>query len=216
VLPELDDGTVVPLSELQRLACDCELTRIVLDADGVPLDVGRTQRTYTKELRRAVLARDGHCRWPGCTLRAEWCEVHHVRWYSHGGVTSLANALTLCTFHHHEVHRHDIAITTTAAGTRFTRSHGTPIGTSMPTGARRLLRPSAAVAAPTEVPVDVLPEAGGHRETAPEVPDAALDTVPRADRRSSRPGLAGTAAWAWERAADQPRLIDELPVSEPP
>lgn len=130
VMPELDDGTVIPLSELERIACDCELTRVVLGADGAPLDVGRTQRTYAKELRRAILLRDGHCAWPGCSLRASWCEVHHITWFVHGGNTSAANALTLCAFHHHEVHRRGIEIVGTATGHRFTRRDGSAIGTS--------------------------------------------------------------------------------------
>lgn len=130
VMPELDDGTVIPLSELERIACDCEMTRVVLSADGTPLDVGRTQRTYAKELRRAILLRDGHCTWPGCSLRASWCEVHHITWFSRGGRTSAENALTLCAFHHHEVHRRDIAIVATDTGHRFTCRNGSAIGTS--------------------------------------------------------------------------------------
>jgi len=129
-MPELDDGTVLPLSELERLACDCEITRLVLDADGVPLDVGQTERTYSKGLRRAVLVRDGHCQWPGCTLRASWCEVHHIEWFSRGGATSIENGLTLCVFHHHEVHRRHITITPIAGGHVFVRADGSTLGTA--------------------------------------------------------------------------------------
>jgi hypothetical protein len=129
---ELDDGTPMPGTELERLACDCEVTRIVLDADGIPLDVGQTQRTYAKGLRRAVLVRDGTCRWPGCTLPGSWCEVHHVAWFSRGGSTSLANGLTLCTFHHRQVHRHRVRIRNTSNVAHFTHADGTPIGTSRP------------------------------------------------------------------------------------
>ncbi len=130
-MPELDDGTVLPLSELQRLACDCEITRLVLDADGVPLDVGQTERTYSKGLRRAVLVRDGHCQWPGCTLRASWCEVHHIEWFSRGGATSIENGLTLCVFHHHEVHRRHITITPITGGHAFARTDGSTLGTTV-------------------------------------------------------------------------------------
>src|SRR5690625_3932224 len=127
---QLEDGTPIPLGELERLMCDCETTRIVLDANGVPLDVGQTQRTYTKELRRAVVTRDRHCQWPQCRLRASWCEVHHLVYYSRGGPTSLANAITLCTYHHHRVHQHDIRITTLPDGFDFHHRSGTHIGTT--------------------------------------------------------------------------------------
>ena len=151
-MPELDDGTVLPLSEVQRIACDCEMTRLVLGADGVPLDVGRTERTYAKSLRRAVLARDRHCRWPGCTMRASWCEVHHLRWWSRGGRTSLDNGLTLCTFHHHEVHRRDVRITPAGDGHDLTLPDGSEIGRSRrtPVGPPRAQTPDTEYECPPD------------------------------------------------------------------
>ncbi|MBK5250889.1 MAG: DUF222 domain-containing protein [Actinomycetales bacterium] len=125
---ELEDGTLVAPSELERLACDCELTRVVLTAHGVPLDVGREGRTYTKQLRRAVLTRDRHCQWPACRLRASWCEVHHMRYWRDGGRTSLGNAITLCNFHHHHVHQRRIWITIVTGGFMFTHADGRVIG----------------------------------------------------------------------------------------
>src|SRR5690606_35050421 len=139
----LEDGSIIPLTELQRLACDCEMTRIVLDADSQVLDVGQTQRHYTRELRRAVTARDRHCQWPSCTLRASWCEVHHITWWSNGGPTSTSDGLTLCSYHHHCVHAEHIRITTLTSGHAFHDRHGTPIGmTNYPTRARRSARAS--------------------------------------------------------------------------
>ena len=127
---ELEDGTVVPLGELERLMCDSQVTRMVMDAAGIPLDVGRTQRTYTKELRRAVLTRDRHCMWPACRLRASWCEVHHITWFSRGGHTSLPEAITLCSYHHHRIHQADIRITVLPEGFDFHHPTGTHIGTT--------------------------------------------------------------------------------------
>ncbi|MFC4555237.1 HNH endonuclease signature motif containing protein [Georgenia faecalis] len=127
---ELEDGSVVPLGELGRIMCDCETTRVVLDAESVPLDVGQTQRHYTRELRRAITTRDRHCQWPGCTIRASWCEVHHKHWYSHGGATSIDNGLTLCSYHHHRVHDHHVRITPVVGGHAFHDRHGQPIGTT--------------------------------------------------------------------------------------
>ena len=46
-----------------------------------------------------VKARDGHCRFPGCTVAARFCDLDHVRPWPQGP-TSVGNLICLCRRHH--------------------------------------------------------------------------------------------------------------------
>lgn len=108
----LEDGTAVPASELAVAMCDCAITRLVIDADGVPVDLGRTQRLFTGEQRRAIIARDRECIWPDCHAPARWCHIHHLRyWERDNGPTSVDNGALYCSYHHQESHRRDLTVT---------------------------------------------------------------------------------------------------------
>ena len=107
----LEDGTPLAMSELARMLCDSEVGRIVVSADGVPMDLGQTQRLYTGQQRRAVIVRDRCCAWNGCDVPAAYCEVHHIRWWDRDrGATSVENGVLLCSHHHHVVHQLDLDI----------------------------------------------------------------------------------------------------------
>lgn len=108
----IDDGVALPPSETARLLCDCELTRVVLDAQGQPMDLGRAVRLHTPSQRRAITTRDGGCFWPGCGAPTRWCEVHHLVWWDRdGGATTVLDGALACSFHHHELHRLDLDVT---------------------------------------------------------------------------------------------------------
>ena len=68
----------LPLSSMtvQRMACDCSVTRVILDQDSVVVDMGRSKRVIANALRNALKIRDGHCQWPGCERTASWCHGH--------------------------------------------------------------------------------------------------------------------------------------------
>jgi hypothetical protein len=102
----------------------------------LPLDVGYSE-TIPAHIRRAVRARDKHCRWPGCDATPARCECHHIIPKRLGGITALSNCVLLCWFHHQIcIHRNGWVFTlhpdgTTQArspdGTRILRSHSPPI-----------------------------------------------------------------------------------------
>ena len=66
----------------------------------LPLDVGKPTEVIPPHLRRAIIARDRHCAFPGCDQPPVGCHVHHLIPRSQGGTTSLDNCYLLCTFHH--------------------------------------------------------------------------------------------------------------------
>lgn len=101
---ELSNGEVLSGDAVRRLACDASITRIVVGPGSQPLDVGRTQRTATAAQLKALRIRDGGCRIPGCDRPAEWCDAHHVVFWSNGGTTSVTNMVLLCRKHHTAVH----------------------------------------------------------------------------------------------------------------
>ena len=68
------------------------------------IDVGRAQPAIRGPRRRALNARDGHCRWPGCERPASWCDGHHIVYRIHGGTDDLDNLVLLCHRHHRMVH----------------------------------------------------------------------------------------------------------------
>jgi hypothetical protein len=101
---DLHDGQPLSGEAVRRIACDAALTTVVSTRDGEALSVGRTRRVVSGALRRALVVRDGGCRFPGCDRPACWTDAHHLVHWADGGPTSLANTVLLCRPHHRRVH----------------------------------------------------------------------------------------------------------------
>ncbi|RJQ81772.1 HNH endonuclease [Pseudonocardiaceae bacterium YIM PH 21723] len=100
-------GAIDP-ETLRRIACDCNVSRILLGPKGEVLDVGRSTRVAPVALRRALTLRDQHCSWDGCEAPARYCDVHHVEvHWAHGGETNLKNCGLYCGHHHTAIHTYD-------------------------------------------------------------------------------------------------------------
>ena len=56
----------VSIETVERAVCSSTVESLLFSADGQALDIGREQRRYTRQQRRALAVRDGGCRFPGC------------------------------------------------------------------------------------------------------------------------------------------------------
>ncbi len=119
-------GAQISAARARWLACDGQVTRIVMGPDGVPLDHGRTVRLLPPHVRRAAEVRDGGCVFAGCSAPTWWCDVYHLLAWIDGGATDLDNAALLCERHSH-------LVCTTASGSNDNRvADGAPDGPTAP------------------------------------------------------------------------------------
>ena len=95
---------MIPADTARRYACEAALTRAVLPTGTEPLELGRSTRLFTTAQLRALTARDGGCRWPGCDVPPAACTPHHVTWWTNSGNTNVKNGALLCPVHHRMVH----------------------------------------------------------------------------------------------------------------
>ncbi len=102
-------GPLLSDDERQYLTCDatCE---IWFERDGEVIGAGRTTRTISRRLRRALEHRDRSCVIPGCAA-TRGLHAHHIRHWEDGGTTDLNNLVLVCPYHHRLHHRGTITIT---------------------------------------------------------------------------------------------------------
>ncbi|WP_418004639.1 HNH endonuclease signature motif containing protein [Mycobacterium sp. PDNC021] len=145
-------GSVLTDEERRLLLCDatCE---VWLQRHGRPIGAGRSTRTISRRLRRALEHRDRCCVVPGCGA-TRGLHAHHVIHWEDGGVTELGNLVLVCPYHHRLHHRGGITITGPADRLVVTDAAGRPLSN------RSLARP------PTTPRPDVLPCPGPTGERA--------------------------------------------------
>jgi Domain of unknown function (DUF222)/HNH endonuclease len=130
---------------VRRLACDASISRVITRGGSEPLDVGRRTAVVPAPMRRALVVRDRHCRFPGCDRPPPWCEAHHVRHWADGGMTALSNLVLLCRRHHRAVHEPGgFSLQMSDAGPVFRRADGSSMEARPPVTASRSRLPSGA------------------------------------------------------------------------
>ncbi len=68
---ELELSLPISTRTLERIACDCTMSRVLL-ADSTVIDVGRATRVVSAPTMRALRVRDKGCRFPGCDRQVDW------------------------------------------------------------------------------------------------------------------------------------------------
>jgi hypothetical protein len=85
------------------------IRRVVVDADSVVVDMGRTSRLFTGNSRSAARMLVTTCTHRGCDIPARFCDVDHRKeWTGDNGPTDQANAMPLCGPHDRWKHANQI------------------------------------------------------------------------------------------------------------
>src|SRR5438132_2358628 len=100
---ELEGGGTVPAETVQRYACDSAISRITGQGE-LEHELNHASRTLPASTRRALEAGAPHWVLPGCARPPNWCDGHHLVWWTRGGETALPNLALLCRPHHRMVH----------------------------------------------------------------------------------------------------------------
>ena len=111
---ETDNGTPLPVSTVRRLACEAQLVPVVLNGEGVALDLGRSRRLASTDQRIAIESMHRTCVHPDCQVGSDDCRIHHTReWAADLGATDLEDLAPVCETHHHLVHEGGWGLTVT-------------------------------------------------------------------------------------------------------
>ena len=102
---ETSTGQILDPHTVLRAALAGHIRRVVLGADNLPINLGRTARLFTGPARQAAKLLATQCDHLGCGLPAELCEVDHSIEWSDNGRTDQDNAGVECGSHNREKHR---------------------------------------------------------------------------------------------------------------
>jgi hypothetical protein len=95
-------GGTLSIDEALKLAAEGRVLSAVLDDAGGILAHGRDRRLASPGMRKALIARDRGCTFPGCTRTAARSQIHHAIDWAKGGRTDLDNLAIACGYHNNE------------------------------------------------------------------------------------------------------------------
>lgn len=96
------DGRLVNPRDAVAAALIGHVRRVVFDASGTVIDLGRRQRLFTGAAREAVRLQGRRCCYAGCTVDVGRCQIDHTQpWAAGGGhgSTDPSNGAPICPRH---------------------------------------------------------------------------------------------------------------------
>lgn len=93
-------GIPIPAGQARAMVCNAGLYPVVLNGKSRILDLGRTQRLFSKSQARAIRAAYRGCAYPGCSMPAHRCELDHLDKWELGGRTDIETSDLYCEIHH--------------------------------------------------------------------------------------------------------------------
>jgi hypothetical protein len=108
---EHPNGTPIPVSLAQELACHATITSVVHNRFDVAINAGRSTRYATPSQRAALESMYSTCFHTNCDEAITNCHAHHITYWDHGGRTDLDNLLPTCQHHHRWIHANSPTIT---------------------------------------------------------------------------------------------------------
>ena len=96
-------GIPLPDAMVEALRASARIEPVLVDDDGLPIMVGKVSNALSPKILRAVMLRDGHCRFPGCEIHYG-LQAHHLRPKSWDGTDEQSNLAIACVVAgHHQM-----------------------------------------------------------------------------------------------------------------
>lgn len=93
------NGDTLTPADVVHAALWGHIRRVIVESNGVVVDMGRRSRVFTGAAREAVMLGATHCVWPGCCTPLRNCQADHLTAWARSGTTSADNGAPLCGRH---------------------------------------------------------------------------------------------------------------------
>ncbi|OHO64304.1 HNH endonuclease signature motif containing protein [Corynebacterium sp. HMSC036D02] len=99
IVIQLSNGAKITGQELIEREFAEEGLVMLVDRVKGPVELHRTQRVASEKQRIMASGEQPTCAWGRCLCGADYCQIHHIKEWRHGGETNPENLTPLCKYH---------------------------------------------------------------------------------------------------------------------